>query len=150
MANLAQIVNVLHAPIMTDGAAMWLTPTYYAFQLHKPHVGATALPVEIVHGAGLPAGASNAVSGTASQRDGATAVTLMNRHMAQSASVRLRMPASRVAQATVLAADSPRAQNSAHTPDRVALAPLAVQADGAGVWRIELPPHCMATVQFAA
>ncbi len=26
LANLAQIVNVLHAPVMTEGAAMWLTP----------------------------------------------------------------------------------------------------------------------------
>jgi len=35
LANLAQVVNVLHAPVMTEGAAMWVTPTYYAFQLHQ-------------------------------------------------------------------------------------------------------------------
>ena len=54
LANLAQIVNVLHAPVMTDGAAIWLTPTYYALQLHAAHLGATALPVEVTQGASLP------------------------------------------------------------------------------------------------
>ena len=45
LANLAQVVNVLQAPVMTDGARMWLTPTYHALRMHTPHIGATALPV---------------------------------------------------------------------------------------------------------
>lgn len=150
LANLAQIVNVLHAPVMTDGDAMWLTPTYYALQLHKPHLGATALPVAVTHGMVLPGGESNAVTATASVAGGGTAVTVTNRHFDQAARLTLVVPGMKaVAQAAILAADSPRAVNSAAQPDRVKPAALAVAADGAGQWVVELPPHSLATIQFA-
>ena len=58
LANLAQVVNVLQAPVMTDGARMWLTPTYHALRMHTPHIGATALPVDIAHGDSLPDGSA--------------------------------------------------------------------------------------------
>jgi alpha-N-arabinofuranosidase len=47
MANIAQIVNVLQAMILTDGPKMVLTPSYYVFEMYKPHMGATNLPIEI-------------------------------------------------------------------------------------------------------
>lgn len=37
MANLAQVVNVLQALILTDGEKMLLTPTYHVFDLFKGH-----------------------------------------------------------------------------------------------------------------
>jgi len=140
------VVNVLHAPVMTDGARMWLTPTYHALRMHTPHIGATALPVDIAHGDSLPDG-SSAVSATASCTDDAVAVTLINRHYQNPAGVRLvgaGMPERAAGQ--LLSADSPRACNSAGAPDRVAPTALAVQRDGRDGWLIELPPHSMATV----
>jgi alpha-N-arabinofuranosidase len=146
LANLAQIVNVLHAPVMTDGAAMWLTPTYYALQMHKPHLGAAALPVEVTHGGSVPGG-SSAVTGTASSGNGTT-VTLVNRHYTDGATVSLNVPANRVVGAVLLAADDPRAQNSAQQPENVK--PVSLNVGGsAGQWKIELPAHSMATIQFA-
>ena len=47
MANIAQVVNVLQAMILTDGPKMVLTPTYYVFDMYKAHMGATYLPLEI-------------------------------------------------------------------------------------------------------
>lgn len=47
MANIAQAVNVLQAMILTDGARMAKTPTYYAFQLYVPFQDATALPLSL-------------------------------------------------------------------------------------------------------
>jgi alpha-L-arabinofuranosidase len=76
-------------------------------------------------------------------------VTLINRHYEQSASVRVRAAASRVLRAELLAGDSAHAANSAQQPEHVKLAPLAVHADGPGVWRVELPAHSMATVELA-
>jgi alpha-N-arabinofuranosidase len=150
LANLAQIVNVLHAPVMTDGAAMWLTPTYYALQLHKPHLGATALPVDVTHGAALPGGESNSVSATASVSGNTTTVTVTNRHYSEAATVTLAVPQTTASGfASVLASDSPRAVNSASQPDAVKLAPLSVVSLGAGNWQVSLPPHSMATIQFA-
>ncbi|HON93306.1 MAG TPA: alpha-N-arabinofuranosidase [Sedimentisphaerales bacterium] len=48
MANIAQMVNVLQAMILTDGAKMVLTPTYYVYFLYTVHHDATLLPTELV------------------------------------------------------------------------------------------------------
>ena len=47
MANIAQMVNVLQAMILTDGARMVLTPTYHAFMLYQPFQEAMAVPVKV-------------------------------------------------------------------------------------------------------
>ena len=150
LANLAQVVNVLHAPVMTDGARMWLTPTYHALRMHTPHIGATALPVEVAQSDSLPDG-SSAVSATASRTDDGIAITVINRHFHKPASVRLTCAdAPERAAGQLLAADSPRACNSAGAPEQVAPVTLAVQPDGHSSWRIELPPHALATVVIRA
>ena len=40
MANIAQLINVLQAVILTDGDKMLLTPTYHVFEMFKEHQGA--------------------------------------------------------------------------------------------------------------
>jgi alpha-N-arabinofuranosidase len=47
MANIAQMVNVLQAMILTDKEKMLLTPTYHVFEMFKPHQGATSLPLTL-------------------------------------------------------------------------------------------------------
>lgn len=147
LANLAQIVNVLQSVVNTEGPQLWLTPTYHALRLHAPHIGATALPVDVSGGASLPDG-SPAVSGTASQRAGRLAVTVINRHYQQGAEVAVKAEHAGAATAQLLAADAADAGNSASRPDAVAPVALSVQRDGAN-WRIELPPHSLATIVFA-
>jgi alpha-N-arabinofuranosidase len=44
MANIAQMINVLQAIILTDETRMVLTPTYHVFDLYQPHLDATLLP----------------------------------------------------------------------------------------------------------
>ena len=46
MANITQTVNVLQCLAMTQGNRMFLTPTYYAFEMMRPHMGAKALTHE--------------------------------------------------------------------------------------------------------
>jgi alpha-L-arabinofuranosidase len=43
MTNIAQMVNVLQAMVLTDGPRMLLTPTYHVFDMYKPFKGATPL-----------------------------------------------------------------------------------------------------------
>jgi alpha-N-arabinofuranosidase len=45
MANIAQMVNVLQAVILTDGAKMLLTPTYHVHRMYVPFQDATFVPV---------------------------------------------------------------------------------------------------------
>jgi len=46
MANIAQIVNVLQALILTEGDKMLLTPTYHVFDMYKVHQDAHLLSVD--------------------------------------------------------------------------------------------------------
>ncbi len=150
MANLAQIVNVLQSVVNTDGPAMWLTPTYHALHLHAPHIGALALPVG-VEGATALADGSPALTATASRNDQGIAITLINRHLSQPTSARLTCegaPGRAIGQ--LLSADSPNAENSAKTPNRVSPTTIQVAQDGRDTWRVELPPHSMATVMLQA
>jgi alpha-N-arabinofuranosidase len=45
MANIAQMVNVLQAMILTDEEKMVLTPTYHVFRMYVPFQDATFVPV---------------------------------------------------------------------------------------------------------
>jgi alpha-N-arabinofuranosidase len=45
MANIAQMINVIQAMILTDKDKMVLTPTYYVFKMYVPFQDATFIPV---------------------------------------------------------------------------------------------------------
>jgi alpha-N-arabinofuranosidase len=47
MANIAQMINVLQAMIMTDKEKMVLTPTYHVFKMYVPFQDATFLPITL-------------------------------------------------------------------------------------------------------
>ena len=135
LCNLAQIVNVLHAPVMTDGADFWTTPTYHVLRMHAPHVGAEALPTTVE--------AETKVSATATRREGRTTVSVVNRSYRDANAVLLAGLSGPVVAELLHAA--PEAQNSAAEPNRVAPQPLEVKTDDEGIW-LPLPPHSFATV----
>jgi alpha-N-arabinofuranosidase len=147
MANLAQVVNVLQAILLTDGSACVRTPTYHAFALHRPHMGAEALRVEAQSDTAGPTGRP-AITATASSRGSSTAVTILNRDYRRPLPVTIRV-AGRVTASTVVAADSPDAVNSPAQPDRVAPRPLAVDDRGHGSFSVTMPPCSIATIEFA-
>jgi alpha-L-arabinofuranosidase len=47
MTNIAQMINVLQAMILTEKEKMLLTPTYHVYHMYKPFRGATQLPVTV-------------------------------------------------------------------------------------------------------
>lgn len=47
MSNIAQIINVLQAMIMTDGPKMHLTPNFYVYEMYAPHQGGESIKVNI-------------------------------------------------------------------------------------------------------
>jgi alpha-N-arabinofuranosidase len=49
-ANIAQMINVLQAMILTDQEKMVLTPTYHVFKMYVPFQGATVVPVSLEAG----------------------------------------------------------------------------------------------------
>lgn len=46
MANIAQMINVLQAMILTDNEKMLLTPTYHVFRMYVPFQDATFVPLQ--------------------------------------------------------------------------------------------------------
>ena len=48
MANIAQMINVLQAMVLTDKEKMLVTPTYHVFEMYQPFQGATLLPAELM------------------------------------------------------------------------------------------------------
>ena len=48
MANLAQMVNVLQAVILTKDEKMILTPTYYVMEMYKVHQDAALVPAQVI------------------------------------------------------------------------------------------------------
>ncbi|MCU4174291.1 alpha-N-arabinofuranosidase [Carboxylicivirga sp. N1Y90] len=79
MANIAQMVNVIQAVILTKGETMVLTPTYYVFKMYSVHQDATLVPLSIecddyeVGGEKLPV-----LHASASTKDGKLNLTVCN------------------------------------------------------------------------
>ena len=142
MANIAQMVNVLQAMILTDGARMLTTPTYHVFDLYTDHQDADHLPI-----AAGALGADGDI--TASRKDGAIAVSVVNTSLERELEVDVVLPArvTDVLRGQLLTGDAPNAHNTFDRPDAVALSDLAVTVDGARV-RFTLPPHSVATARL--
>jgi len=79
MSNIAQMINVLQAMILTKDKEMVLTPTYYVFKMYNVHQDAKMLPIEIKCGK-YTSGANSidAISASASVKDGVVSITLCN------------------------------------------------------------------------
>jgi alpha-N-arabinofuranosidase len=148
MANIAQVVNVLQAFLLTDETGACVkTPTYHAFALHAPHVGAEALRTDVAGSIEMPDGTA-AVSATASRKDGGLAVTVINRHFERGAEVAIPTDGATF-HASVLTAGSAGAVNSPAEPDRVSPQLLDVARTAVGQSIISLPAHSVATIEWA-
>lgn len=94
MANIAQMVNVLQAMILTDKQRMVLTPTYHVFDLYQVFQGAISLPVDVhagdyaFGGLRIPGLYATAARGT----DGAVHIALTNPNPTRPLRVALALP----------------------------------------------------------
>lgn len=89
MANIAQVVNVLQAMILTNETEMVLTPTYHVFEMYNVHQNAEYLETECVtprikssRGTTVPE-----VDATASRKDGDMHISLVNTDLKKSKKV---------------------------------------------------------------
>ncbi|WP_206244728.1 alpha-N-arabinofuranosidase [Novosphingobium terrae] len=151
-ANIAQMVNVLQALILTDGAKMVRTPTYWAFDLYKDYQGATVLPVEVDsrwYGRGeygLAAISASAVR----DPQGVVHVALVNADPAQGSQVTVKIDG--VAPGTVsgriLTADKMDAHNTMDAPDAVRPQSFTAARWQNGVLTATLPPKAVVMLEL--
>ena len=85
MANLAQMVNVIHSIILTEGNRMLLTPTYHTFALYKEHQDAQLLDSWLeTEEIGDEESRIPNMSHTASMKNGVLTLTISNLSLEQS------------------------------------------------------------------
>jgi alpha-N-arabinofuranosidase len=148
MANIAQMVNVLQAMILTDGDAMLLTPTYHAFRMHVPFQDAVALPVTFdknfayqFGSVSIPALSASAARG----KDGKLYLSLVNTNPKEAVAVSVAGVVVKSASGSVLTAAAMDAHNSFASPKALMPAPLATRVDQ-GKLSLTLPAKSIAVV----
>ena len=148
MANIAQVVNVLQAIIITEGEKMVKTPTFHVFDMYKEHQDG-----ECVHcwseNENLAEHIKKNVpmlSSSASVKDGVMTVTLANCSISEEAEVSCDICNfdAKTAEAVILTEDV-HAFNTFDDPEKVKPAPYAVSlADGK--LTVKLPACSVVTV----
>ena len=152
MANIAQMVNVLQAMILTSDERMLLTPTYHVFEMYRPYMDATRLPLELkapmyrLGETSIPAVHGSAVRG----KDGKVYVALTNLHPDKPARVSAGIGGldAKSVSGRVLTAPSITAHNSFDRPDEVKpVAFTGARLDG-GLLQVQLPPRSVVMLQL--
>ena len=143
MTNIAQMVNVLQAMILTDGPKMVKTPTYHAFAMYKPFRGATHLPVEVSTAEyRLGSDAVPAVHATAARdKNGALHIALTNLDPNRAATVELRLPGQSIKslQGQILTAAKTDAVNTFDAPEAVRPAPFKAPSARGEQLQVQIP-----------
>lgn len=146
MANIAQMVNVLQAMILTQGNKMILTPTYHVFDLYQPFMDATPYPAfvatpDYVNGAiRMPMIDMSAARG----KDGALYVAIVNTDPKRAAQVESNLTGT--ASGRILTAPSMDAGNDVTKPDYVRPAPFGGKLEN-GRLIFEMPAKSIAVVK---
>ena len=147
MTNIAQMVNVLQAMILTNENDMVLTPTYHIFEMYNVHQDAEYLKTEVetplakgtFQGVPVPL-----VDATASSKDGKTHFDLVNTDLKKTMKVLVSFESGKlpgkVSSARILGADKPQQYNDFDHKDTVspkAFKDYKVTKDGI---EVTLPP----------
>ena len=150
MANLAQLVNVLQAPILTDGPDMLLTPTYHVLEMYKVHQEAQLLATDLTgpHYTQGKADLDQLHASASRAGDGTVHVSLCNLHHDTRLSVTCSLAglAIRSAEGSCLSGDSIDDMNTFQDPERVVPGQIAVRTSGSEL-SVDLPAHGVAVIR---
>jgi alpha-L-arabinofuranosidase len=149
-ANIAQMINVLQAMVLTDGPKMVLTPTYHVYRMYVPFHDATLVPVSFEPGTYAYRDIRLPQVDAVAARDssGRLWLAMVNVDANRPASVAASFAgiAARSATGDLLTATTVDAHNSFDRPGAVAPRPFAGRVSG-GAIRFDLPPKSVAVVQ---
>lgn len=151
MTNIAQMVNVLQAMILTDKEKMILTPTYHAFKMYVPFQDATALPLKLSNVPQYKLGefAIPAVSATAAKaKDGSVYLALVNANPNKAETTQINLDGIQINSVSgqLLTADAMDTHNTFAKPE--AIKPKAFSAQGKnGKLSLDLPAKSILVVK---
>jgi alpha-N-arabinofuranosidase len=122
MTSVAQVVNVLQALILTEGASSILTPTYHVYRMYQPHQHATCVRTEAPDGP---------LSVSASRSGDRLYLTVVNQSLAQDHDLEVVIRGGKASQveAANLTGDNVRTQNTREQPSAVSPRPAGVRTE---------------------
>jgi alpha-L-arabinofuranosidase len=151
MANIAQMINVLQAMIMTRGRDLVLTPTYHVFRLYAPFHDATFLPVRVEPGVYSAGALSLPRVDAIAARDerGRVWLAAVNLDPKESVTVRLATTSGefRSANGETLTAPRVDAVNTFEVPEAVEPVAVSAQSTGDGL-QLALPSKSVTVVEI--
>ncbi len=148
-ANIAQMVNVLQAMILTKNEKMLLTPTYHVFHMYVPFQDATFIPAKFdagtyTHGSvTLPR--VDAIA--ARDKQGTVWVAMTNVDPKRPAPFEIAVTGEKFSRAAGQTLSAPKfdSVNTFEAPNTVAPKPISAKASG-GKLKLTLPPHSVTVV----
>jgi len=152
LSAIAQMVNVLQAMVLTDGAKMVLTPTYHVFAMYKPYMDGTVLPIDVTSPWYnkdkwvMPAVSASAVRG----KDGVVRVALANLDPNRANTVSATLAGVRATGVTgqVLTAAQMTAMNSFDVPDAVTPRAFTGATIAGDALTVALPPKSVVMLEL--
>ena len=139
MANIAQMVNVLQAMILTDKEKMVLTPTYHVFRMYVPFQDATFVPVRFDAGTYTQGDVTLPRVDAIAARDKAgklwLAVTNLDPNRPVTVEATLAGVTPRSAAGQTLTAPKVDSVNTFEAPNTVVPKPIAAKIQRRHVWR---------------
>ena len=143
MANIAQVVNVLQAMILTRDDKMLLTPTYHVFTMYKPHKLGTFIPADLTCESITVNDKESVpqVSSTQSIKNGVITLSLTNLDLARPHTVAVA-----IAEGTILNSKSIDDYNDFDRSAVVTPAPFKGATVKKGSLTVTLPAHSIVTL----
>lgn len=150
MANLAQVVNVLQAVILTDGAKMILTPTYHVMEMYQVHQEATLLPLKVTTGEyEFNADKLPAISASASMDNtGLTNISITNIHTSKTEEVIIELPQKATSlTGRIITSNKIQDYNSFDKPETIKPVVFKDASVKGNRLTVKMPPHSVVVVQ---
>jgi len=151
-ANIAQMINVLQAMILTRGDQLILTPTYHVFEFFTPHHDATLLPISLDEGTYSFDGEEiPAVSASASRDStGTIHITLSNfdPNDARAVAADIRGASVSTVSGRILTAAAMNAHNTFDDPTAIQPAPFRGARLSGGKLMIDLPAKSVVVLEL--
>jgi len=149
MANIAQMVNVLQAVILTEEDRMLLTPTYHVFDMYRVHQGATSVPVTIEAPEYRFSSRTLPILHGSASHDGAGCIhlSLVNLDPIRGINVRVLHSFIRVS-GQILTGGAMNAMNTFSSPSEVAPVPFFDFRQTNDALLLELPPKSVTVLEL--
>jgi len=154
MANIAQMVNVLQAVILTKDEQMVLTPTYYVFKMYADHQGAKLIPTDVQSNKYTFEGKStDAICASASEKDGVVTLTIVNLNPNKDEQVEIELGniQHKNMNSEIITSKNMNDYNDFGKPEKITLKPFefAVQKSSKGALKMEMPAKSVVKIQFS-